>query len=323
MKNLLIITILVLALLALSSCSDFTSPKRFDGDVYSISGLLLAESSVNLQKPIYVLRSTSVNDFSAESLFVTDAIVTIHEYAGDQIQKSFVLEPVLDLDLEAAIPMPKIKYIDPQDNIILADTKYRIEVVVPGYDKTIWAETTVPKPATITPDYFSHNSDQYGYSTDPNTTLKIKHSEIDTHYPLALNMGEYSGPQYFFSQFFCLEEFSTDLEFTTPVIGFENPDENMRDGYYQAGESIRRIHILGRYTSMPQSDAEDNYLMVRDYKQAFVFYGKYRVTAYVVDNNYYRYSFMPEGYLHGGVRNGLGYFGSASGGVLYTEIVKD
>ncbi len=310
-------------LLVLTSCSDFTSPDRFDGDTYSISGLLVAGSSINLEWPVYVCRSSSINDFSFLELFVADATVKIYDETPGAEIPVIELFPVLDLDLGATNPMPKIKYIDLEETIIQANHTYKIEVDIPNYDKQIWARTTVPQMAILNPDYFGFDDEEYGYSTNPEQMKKMRYSDVDIKYPLALDMGDFEGSQYFMSELFCLEEFSTDLEFTTPVFGFTNPDETMRDGYYQSGESIRRIQIMGKYASLPQPDAESNYIMIRDYKQAFVFYGRYRVTAFVVDKNYYEYSFMPEGYLSGGVKNGLGYFGSASGGYLYTEIVKN
>jgi hypothetical protein len=71
-----------------------------------------------------------------------------------------------------------------------------------------------------------------------------------------------------------------------------------------------------------QPEYTDNYIVLRDYRQAFVFFGNYKVSAYITDDNYYRYKYMPEGYLYGGVQNALGYFGSASGSVFYTKVVK-
>jgi hypothetical protein len=306
----------------LSSCSDFTSPDRFEGDAYSLSGLLIAGRFIDLQRPIYLCRSSSINDFNYLELYVLDAQITLYEINGVDTTNVFTLTPQLDQDLESPNPMPKIKYIDPLENVIKADHTYRIEALIPGYERIVWAETHVPKQATLVPDYFGHNDPVYGFSLDPNTDKKMLMDQVDTMFPLALEMGDYVGPQYFLAEFFCMEEFSTDLEFTTPVFGFTNPDETMRDSYYQSGESIRRIQFMGKYVSQFQDDTQGNYLMVRDYKQAFVFYGKYKASAYVVDNNYYRYSFMPEGYLYGGVHNGLGYFGSASGGVMYTTVSK-
>ncbi len=314
----------LLSVMILSSCSDFTSPDRFDGDTYSLSGFLVAGRPIDLARPIYVCRSSSVNDFNFLELFVTDALVTLYEINGADTTDTFTLVPALDLDLDSPNPVPKIKYIDPLENLIKADHTYRIEVVIPGYDPIVWAETHVPKQATLVPDYFSHDDPVYGYSLDPNTDKKMLMSQVSTMFPIALEMGDFVGAQYFFAEFYCMEEFSTDLEFTIPIFGFTNADETMRDSYYQSGESSSRwTKVLGKYISQYQDDNQANYVMVRDYKQAYIFFGKYRVTAYVVDNNFYRYSFMPEGYLYGGVRNGLGYFGSASGGVMYTTITKE
>jgi hypothetical protein len=119
-----------------------------------------------------------------------------------------------------------------------------------------------------------------------------------------------------------MEPFSTDLEFTSPFLGVDHPDASMENQYNQAsGETVRRINILGKFVSS-QHDDGDWYVGINHYRQAFVFYGRYQVTATVMDDNYYKTKYMPEGYYHGGVHNGLGCFGSSSGGVMYTKIVK-
>ncbi|MDZ4182721.1 MAG: DUF4249 family protein [Candidatus Cloacimonadaceae bacterium] len=314
MKYAIIIVILISLLIL--SCSDFTSKPRFEGDVFSIAGLLIAGRFVDLEKPVYVTRSSSIEDFDPMELFVFDATVTIREIdpiSGDTL-RVFALTP--------AFHEFKIKYIDPAENLILPEMKYRIEVTVPGYDKTIWAETTVPKQVEPVPDFFGHNVPGEGFSFDPDANSTLTYTTIDARYPLALNTGNEGGAYNFMSEMYCLEPFSTDLEFTTPVFGITNPDESFEDVYNSSGEGPRRIFILGRFTSRPQPDLPGNYLLVRDYAQTFVFYGRYRVSLYIVDDNYYNYSFKPEGYLYGGVRNALGYFGSASGGVMYATIVK-
>ena len=84
MRKIYIILIGLMLLLLLSSCSDFTSPDRFDGPTYSIAGLLIAGAPINVQNPVYVCRSTSIDDFRFEELFVADAIVKIiDETIGD------------------------------------------------------------------------------------------------------------------------------------------------------------------------------------------------------------------------------------------------
>ncbi|MDP2174066.1 MAG: DUF4249 family protein [Candidatus Cloacimonadaceae bacterium] len=314
MKYAILFTILISLLL--TSCSDFTSKPRFEGDVFAIAGFLIAGSSINLEKPVYVTRSASIEDFDPFQLFVFDATVRIHEIdpaEGDTL-RTFELAPALHDFM--------IKYIDPGENLILANHRYRIEVTVPGYDKTIWAETTVPKAVELIPDFYGHNVSGEGFSLDHNLNTTLTYSTIDNRYPLALNTGSEGGAYNFLAELYCLEAFSTDLEFTNPVFGFTYADASMEPVYNSSDGGPRRIKFLGRFTSTPQTGMIGNYLVVQDYALAFVFYGKYRVSAYIVDSNYYNYSFNPEGYLYGGVHNALGYFGSASGGVMYAEVVK-
>lgn len=301
----------------LSVCALFffscerTSQPRFDGEVYSLAGLLVAGERIDLEHPVYVTRSASIEEFDPMQIFVGDAEVTVRDLGTSQI---ITLSKVTDLF--------QIKYIDISNQIIQAGHSYRIEVNVPGYNKLIWAETTVPQAVALVPDVFGTNPAGEGYSFDPDTQNTIQFSRIDAEFPLALNTYSTAGSYNFAAEFFCLEEFSTDLEFTTPVFGIEHPDASMEEMYYSGGETIRRIEMLGRFSSAPQAGLEGNYILLRDYGYIYVFYGRYRVKTYILDDNYYSYAYMPEGYLHGGVNNALGYFGSASGGELYTTIVK-
>lgn len=292
------------------SC-ERTSQPRFDGEVYGLAGLLVAGHGINIDHPVYVTRSASIEEFDPMRIFVVDAAVTVRDLGNDY---EIVLAPVFD-DY-------KVKYIDLTNHLIQAEHSYRIEVTVPGYDKLIWGETTVPQAVALVPDVYGTNPAGEGYSFDPDTQNTIQFSRIDNEFPLVLNTYSTAGSYNYAAEFFCLEEFSTDLEFTTPVFGVEHPDASMEEMYYAGGETIRRIEMLGRFSSAPQAGLEGNYILLRDYGYIYVFYGKYRVKTYILDDNYYSYGYMPEGYLHGGVNNALGYFGSASGGEMYTTIVK-
>jgi hypothetical protein len=301
--------LLPLFLLAAVSCSKFTAPERFDGDVFTIAGLLIAGQSIDAEHPIYITRSATIDNFDPLSLFVMDAEVKIKDLT---VPDEWMLTAIPDL------AEMKIKYIDTEQHIIQPNHIYRIEIPNLGQE-LIWAETTVPAIAELVPDLYNNGN---GYSLTEEGMTNLTYGEIDQKYPLAMNTGSFSGACNFLAEMYCLEEFSTDLEFTTPVFGFEHPDTTMVDAYYAGGESVRRIKFLGRYTSQAQEGMAGNFLVVKDYKQAYVFFGRYRISLYIVDDNYYRYSFMPEGYFHGGVHGGLGYFGSAGGGRMYAKIVK-
>lgn len=309
MKNLLFLPLIVVLLIT-ASC-DVTSPPRFQGDVYALAGLLVADSPIDLEHPIYLTRSESVNSFDPNYLFVADATITVRDIAGGD---PFGLEP--------ALHEFKVKYIDPVANIIQPGHTYRVEVTVPGYIKVIWAETTVPPAVTLVPDMYGTHPVGTGYSTDPDTEQTTQFSVIDPDYPIVLGTGNNAGSYNFWAEIYCREPFSTDLEFTNPILGITNPDQSLEPVYNSTGQSPRKVLLTGVFQSLPHQGAEGNYLMLTDFSTAIAFYGRYRFTAYVVDDNFYRYTYTPEGYLYGGVHNGLGYLGSASGGKLYTRVVK-
>ncbi len=302
-----------LVLLFTASCTKFIAPERFEGEVYSLAGLLVAGKPISVQNPVYITRSTTIEDFNPLSLFVDDAIVTVKDLSNPD---QWMLSAYPDM------AEFKVKYIDNANNIIQAGHRYRIEIEIPGHAQLITAETTVPAQAQLVPDYMQNNVPTEGYSLTETPVTTMKYNDIDSKYPLALNTGSFSGACNFMAEMYCLEEFSTELEFTNPVFGIEHPDAEMEDSYNAGGESIRRIQFIGRYVSKPQNGLPDNYLLVKDYRQAYVFFGRYRTTLWIADDNYYKYTYMPEGYFHGGVHGGLGFFGSVAGGTMYAKIVK-
>ncbi len=300
----------LLLLIALSGCDNFTAPDRFDGDVYVLAGLLYSGETISSEHPIYLTRSSSISQFNPLELFVTDAVITITDTGT---KEQFTLTCIPDF-VEF-----KYKYIDVNEHIIQPEHTYSIEVSIPGRTEKLTATTTVPFAADLVPDLYNHGN---GFSLTEADMNDMSYDQIDQKYPLTLETGAYQGAFNFMGEFYCLEEFSTNLEFTTPVFGVTHADSSLASAYNAGGESIRRIKFIGRYTSQAQPGLNGNYLVVKDYKQAFVFYAPYRVSIYIADDNYYRYTYMPEGYLYGGVQGGLGYFGSVSGGRMYCKVVK-
>jgi len=318
MKIIRYIILLSLILTSLISCSDFTSPDRFTGETFAVTGLLIAGQPIGLERPIYVTRSTSIQDFQLLELFIADAEVKITEMlpGTNTITKEFYLQPALH-DF-------KIKYIDPNDNVIQPEHSYRLEVTIPNYDKLIWAETTVPKQVTLVPDFYGLNVAGRGFTLQNLEPFpEITYDTVEASYPLVMETGDFTGTIKVFAELYCLEEFSTSLEFTNPILGQSNPDTTMVSDYYSPGEGIRRIQFLGNFTSVPHQEPAGNFMMINHFRYAFIFYGKYRVTLYSCDDNFFRYNYTPEGYFHGGINNALGYFGSVSGGTMYTRIVKE
>lgn len=308
------IFILLVAMLLLSACSDFTSGPRFDGEVITIAGLLVAGQTISAENPVYITRSTDIDSFDPMNIFVTEAEVRIIELDTDTV---WALNPILDLTEF------RVKWIDEAENLIVPEYSYRIEVRVPGNETVISAETTVPYTVELNPDFYGYNVAGEGYSFSEDEMGSVVHNTADIRYPLALNTFDRTERRNLVAELYCMEPFSTELEYTTAVFGQTNPTEDMEDAYYSPGEGFRRIMIMGRFVPVLHPEHQENYILVRNFRQGFIFYGRYRVKAYITDDNYYKYKYMPEGYLHGGVQNGLGYFGSASGGVMYVRVVKE
>lgn len=314
------IFVIMLFSILLSGCTDFVSPERFTKEHYSLNGILKAGKTISFEDPVWIGKSTSLSNLNSAELFVNNAVVKIIQTSTAKDTMSFYLSPV-------QVPIPDTDrlvtfYIDPMGHVIQPEFTYRIEVTIPGYNKLISAETTVPKAAQLVPNFNYTPPAGQGYTTDPNdSTTTIRYPEVDMHYPVTLRVDGNQSVN-FMVELFCREEFSTDLEFTTAFMGQEHPTEDLEPNYYQvSGESIRRINIMSKFVSKQHTDS-NWYVSMTDYRQAFVFYGRYQVTAYIMDDNYFTYKYMPEGYYYGGVNNALGCFGSASGGVLYTKIVK-
>jgi hypothetical protein len=157
--------LLPFVILISASCTKFTAPERFEGEVYSLAGLLVAGKSISVQNPVYITRSTTIEAFDPLSLFVTDAIVTVKDLSNPAQWTLSVYNDSAEM---------KVKYIDPADHIIQPEHRYRIEIQIPGHTQLITAETTVPAQAQLIPDYLQNNIPAEGYSLTetPVSTLK-------------------------------------------------------------------------------------------------------------------------------------------------------
>lgn len=300
---------LLLVLLVLTGCQNTSGP-RFEGEVHTLAGLLVAGKPIGLEYPVYVTRSSAIDDFNPLEIFVWNAEITVWD-----------LDSGLEFELTPALHDFKFKYIDTAENIIQPEHRYRIEVRIPGFDKLISAETTVPPCIHAEPDPYSTNPPGIGWSLDPNTQNELQYSRIDSDFPAIVNTGIHSGTMYMAVETYCLEDFSTELEYTSPLLEDTQPSAEI-EAAYNAGRPPRRINMMYRFNSAPLPDLPDNYIVLNNYSVAFFFYGRYRLRLRIVDENYYNYNFMEEGYLHGGVNNALGYFGSASSIDMFTCIVK-
>ena len=298
----LLITIILLA--NFTACADLTSGRRFHEPYMVIAGTIIAGEPISRDNPIFIGRTIDVNGGNLLDLFIANATVFIEEVESEQRQQLFPV-PIVIGDIFNI----SMGYFDPTGNFIIKPGKtYRLTAIV-GVD-TVWAETTVPDEFTVL--------ENFGYIQNLSETFpQMSHSDIDRYFPIEISVGRQENKRVFI-EFYCLEKWEnayyvlSDFLGSTPInaADYENPMNG----------APRRMTDFGVYFP---SQRDGQYIIRTPFNQLhFIFFGKYRVTVKIVDENFHTYRYKSEGFFHGGVNNGIGFFGSASRQVLFTEIVR-
>ena len=303
MKTLIL---LILILLILGGCDNFTSSARYTKDEYVITGLLYKGLPVEY---IFIGKTISpYNDFYPD-MNVPDADVVIKEFAGETLNDSI---PLIYFQLEDSIGV----YLDPDILIdpssaktISADYTYRIEVRIDG--TLVSAETEIPEPIAFVDDpAFTEDSTAVFPQLDIDTA--------DNEHPLKIQ-SQNTEPINLLYRFYCLLDFEDHPQYIISFGDHDTPEdeeeyENPADGF------PRRIEFFGQY--QPSEENGNFFVTESAYSGAIVFYGDYEISVFSVSENYYNYLYKTDGFKHGGIVNGYGYFGAVSGVNVYTEVVE-
>jgi hypothetical protein len=306
MRQILIITLIAITLAA---CADTTSSRRYEeAPYYVINGKLTAGEPLTLSAPVFVGKTVSTDGSNLNDMVIADAEVFIRDVTDNPNG------PIDSLTFDIAIGSDDVTmgYFDPDSTLIpQCGHTYRIVAIIPGVEDSVWAETTVPKLMTVLPDP--------AFTTDPNGEYpSIPWETSDSQHPLRAQLT--TGDQFnLFVQFYCLEESYEDVEWT---ITFGSSDKPADQDEYEdpASHEPRKIEFF--YRSEPEAQDDGYFIRESRFKTFVWFYGRYRIKYYSIDDNYYNYLYNSEGFKHGGVHNGLGYFGSASGNTLYTRFTR-
>lgn len=308
MKQLTII-LSIIACIFLSACTDATSPDRVQNLSYVISGSLYAGKSVESMHPIFIGQTANVNGGSFNNLIITNAIVVLKD---TNTNEQTILTYTNPSDSS------RIGYYDAYHQmLIVPGHTYRIDVLIPNSTNTVdtvWAETIVPAPITIQPNA--------GYAATLPATLDayptMKYKRIDQDYPLFINTNN-DNIVNILMESYCLEDYQ-NAEFLFTFMGSPTHPEEYED-YESVMDGSPR---LSKWTTSYKPEFINNLYTIRDasYSTIFNFYGRQRLSIYATDDNYYKYNYMTEGFRHGGIHNGIGYFGSLCGQEFYTRIIK-
>ena len=312
MRKTYILATVIIALLFLAACDDFTGPERWtEGPYIAITGNLHEGEPITLDKPIFIGRTVSASGGDLDDMFIFDAEVYIRDLTPGVDNSADSLEFAVDIENF------KIGFIDPDQSLIpQTHHRYRLVARIPGVADSIWAETIVPDPVSFVPDS--------AFTLDPEPAVwpELYWEDANIDHPLKIEAVDDS-VCYMYFRFYCLEEYEDHPKYTmTFMTDDEHPTDP--DDYENPGSGWpRKTDWTYRY--QPQYDPTDGgyYILDRGYKANIWFYGRYELTAYNIDENYYKYLYKPEGYRHGGINNGVGWFGSVSGDKIYTKVVED
>ncbi len=295
-----IITLLII-IAFFFGCDDFISSQRYEDDYYIITGLLYQGQPI---QPIFIGKTISPFDDDFTDMNIPDAEVIIKEFDGETLLDSVQL---VYFPLEQGIGI----YIDPfQTKIISSDYIYRIEAQIG--DELVFAETEVPDSIYVLPND--------AFTTDSTTVFpQLIYETADSEHPLVIQTTDDEVVNLMF-KFYCLEEFEDEPQYIVTFGDHETPEDE--EEYENMNGFPRRVDFYGSYLPVLNPDNGQYYVTESAYSGAIVFYGDYEFSVYSISQNYFNYLYMADGYTHGGIQNGFGYFGAVSGTTLYTEVVE-
>lgn len=301
MKIIKILSLLILTI-ALASCDNLTSGKRFNKDYIVLSGTIFANETITLENPIFIGSTVDVNSGNITDFLYHDAIVYIKDTETNQKQ-------YLSFGFNQTDKGYNIGYFDPTNSFLIESGKtYRLTAFV-GAD-SIWAETTVPDDFTVL--------ENQGYTDDANAQYpSMAHKDIDDLYSLEISVSKLEETR-INVEYFCLEDWRNAYFVLNDFMG-DKPEKETDYENTMNGFPRRNVDF---YTYFPRH-INDEFLIKIPFNQVnYIFYGKHRVTVQVIDENSYKYKYKSQGYFNGGVKNGIGYFGSAARKILYTNVTK-
>lgn len=304
--------VVFLVVLIVSGCTSPTSGPRFTGKQYVITGLLHENRPLTLDDPIFIGKTVDVSAGNLNELVIMDADVSVTHVESNQ---HWPLAFGVGQDASGA---PLVGYYDSSGSLLPQQGQtYRIMACLPREDGTIdsvFAQTRIP-------EHIEFNLDESAFTAD---TLaagwpELVYETANIDHPLELIVPDDQSMRMYFS-FYCLEEWYNAC-FTLDSMAGESP-ENAEEYDDPLTGQPRNLQYCSLYTG--QLDAQSGLYLIQDrsYKSNLLFFGRYRINVFHIDENYYRYLYKPEGYSFGGIENGIGFFGSRSGQSIFTRVVE-
>lgn len=306
--NTVIGCLLLIGSLFLMSCDDFTASQRYKHNEFFISGLIHFGTFIDHEHPIFIGKTISPFDGNWQDIPESGADVKIYEYSDlstlkDSVSLTFSWEIVGYYDVE--------NYLKIKENHF-----YKIEAKIGN--ELIWAETNIPPiieietSETAFTDSLSENLPQIVYETaNQKNPIEIRSYLPETENTYVLKV-----------RLYCLEDFSFGYpEYTNKYSNSgpekENEYEDPMTGF------PRKVEYFQEYEPTKIHGEQYSVVMDSQYSGGIIFFGDYSLTYSSISDNYYKYLYKPEGYKHGGIHNGYGYFGATADKTIYAKFVSE
>jgi len=300
MKKLILI---ITAVLMLLGCEKTTSPERYENELHFLTGIIKVGEFVNSENPVRIGTTVSAEEGNVDDLI--DPNITV------KLQK--IKNGIVETEVDLGYLEESSSFADLDEMLeIIPNTRYRIIGYFLSGD-SIWAETITPDLIEVVADSLVNDNSAFTGTVPEDEWAELVYDEADELHPLQV-ITQNNNELYLYNQFYCLETYD-NAKFLNPGLGDDYPADE--DEYSNAATGYpQRVETFFEY------QPTNNLVSMGFYQSNLMFYGKHEVTVYSIDQNYFRYLYLPEGFNDAGVHNGIGIFGSSCGKKLFTEIVE-
>ena len=272
LKTLLLRAVLLLPLL-LSGCGGAPTKPKYVEEI-AISAYLYVGEAVSASNAIVLTRTRPVDEYyDAGEAAIQDAVVTLR--ADDT-----ALEDTLRM-------LAPGRYADPAV-VIRPLMTYHLKAQIGG--TAITASTTTPnafevlRAPRVLPDV-------------------MRQAVIAESFPLVVSCPD--PEQIFLVDVFCLEEYQ-NARYVHRIGSAEHPKD-----YAEYGSDNGEPRHISAYFRLKDLGGGKAGYRISFYGDMMAFYGEHLVGVFSIDQNYYSYLYRDHPELSGGIRGGIGVFGSA------------
>ncbi|MDI6809390.1 MAG: DUF4249 family protein [Candidatus Eisenbacteria bacterium] len=285
----LMLVVFALALL-LPGCEKNPGAPDYQKEI-TVFGYLWGNDTLNAERAIMIAYTQPVlARYTLENAAIRGASVTLTETSTGRVYT-----------LNESPQRPGFYFND--SLVVQPKTTYNLEVKADG--KVVRASTTVPPVLKLTT------------VLNPDSVNSVYQKNLSREKPILLE-GE-SPDQIVLVDMYCNESYR-DAEYTESFGGSRHPrnEEEYDGGVNGEPRHIRAMAKLGEFVS----DEYPGQYVVNWYSSMIVFYGSNTMQVLAIDDNYHKFLYTEHPVYSGGVKGGLGVFGSVCGKTYQLMVLK-